>query len=195
MDNYEDFISTVSHELRTPLTSIQGYTSRLLRQDIEIDEESDPEVKKVRKSLLNFLKISDYYEPQDVIQKLPESFLEEKLAALLKINTRESIQKCIELVVSRQVDFNVALHFCEEAYDKNDEDRCNVYNDLFFRVRQTYTNDNNMLIKCISELLNQKAEFLNPLNIVENIPKDILLSDEEYEIQKTTSKTRYKAKR
>ena len=25
--------------------------------------------------------------------------------------------------------------------------------------------------------------------------KDILLSDEEYEIQKTTSKTRYKAKR
>ena len=32
-------IDTVSHELRTPLTSIQGYTSRLLRQDIEIDEE------------------------------------------------------------------------------------------------------------------------------------------------------------
>ena len=147
------------------------------RKYIEIDEESDPEVKKVRKSLLNFLKISDYYEPQDVIQKLPESFLEEKLAALLKINTRESIQKCIELVVSRQVDFNVALHFCEEAYDKNDEDRCNVYNDLFFRVRQTYTNDNNMLIKCISELLNQKAEFLNPLNIVENIPKDIPIQD------------------
>ena len=33
------------------------------------------------------------------------------------------------------------------------------------------------------------------LNDDENIPKDILLSDEEYEIQKTTSKTRYKAKR
>lgn len=33
-------IDTVSHELRTPLTSIQGYTSRLLRQDILIDEKT-----------------------------------------------------------------------------------------------------------------------------------------------------------
>lgn len=35
-----NLIDTVSHELRTPLTSIQGYTSRLLRQDINIDEET-----------------------------------------------------------------------------------------------------------------------------------------------------------
>ncbi len=35
-----NLIDTVSHELRTPLTSIQGYTSRLLRQDIIIDEET-----------------------------------------------------------------------------------------------------------------------------------------------------------
>ena len=33
-----NMIDTVSHEFRTPLTSIQGYTSRLLRQDIQIDE-------------------------------------------------------------------------------------------------------------------------------------------------------------
>lgn len=33
-----NMIDTVSHEFRTPLTSIQGYTSRLLRQDITIDE-------------------------------------------------------------------------------------------------------------------------------------------------------------
>lgn len=32
-------IDTVSHELRTPLTSIKGYTSRLMRQDIEIPED------------------------------------------------------------------------------------------------------------------------------------------------------------
>lgn len=35
-----NMIDTVSHEFRTPLTSIQGYTSRLMRQDIEIDEET-----------------------------------------------------------------------------------------------------------------------------------------------------------
>ena len=35
-----NLIDTVSHELRTPLTSIQGYTSRLMRQDVVIDEET-----------------------------------------------------------------------------------------------------------------------------------------------------------
>ena len=35
-----NMIDTVSHEFRTPLTSIQGYTSRLMRQDIEINEET-----------------------------------------------------------------------------------------------------------------------------------------------------------
>lgn len=35
-----NLLDTVSHELRTPLTSIQGYTSRLMRQDIIIDEET-----------------------------------------------------------------------------------------------------------------------------------------------------------
>lgn len=35
-----NLVDTVSHEFRTPLTSIKGYTSRLLRQDIKIDEET-----------------------------------------------------------------------------------------------------------------------------------------------------------
>ena len=35
-----NLLDTVSHELRTPLTSIQGYTSRLMRQDIVIDRET-----------------------------------------------------------------------------------------------------------------------------------------------------------
>lgn len=39
-DFRSNMIDTVSHEFRTPLTSIQGYTSRLLRQDITIDEET-----------------------------------------------------------------------------------------------------------------------------------------------------------
>ena len=36
----KNLVDTVSHELRTPLTSIQGYTSRLLRNDIVIDKET-----------------------------------------------------------------------------------------------------------------------------------------------------------
>ena len=34
-----NLIDTVSHEFRTPLTCIKGYTSRLLRNDINVDEE------------------------------------------------------------------------------------------------------------------------------------------------------------
>ena len=44
-----NMIDTVSHEFRTPLTSIQGYTSRLLRQDIEIDNEMKQKSLKVIK--------------------------------------------------------------------------------------------------------------------------------------------------
>lgn len=39
LDNFRsNLIDTVSHEFRTPLTSIKGYTSRLLRHDITINE-------------------------------------------------------------------------------------------------------------------------------------------------------------
>ena len=44
-----NLIDTVSHELRTPLTSIQGYTSRLLRRDIEIDEDTKQKSLKIIK--------------------------------------------------------------------------------------------------------------------------------------------------
>ena len=44
-----NMIDTVSHEFRTPLTSIQGYTSRLLRQDIKIDEETKQKSLKIIK--------------------------------------------------------------------------------------------------------------------------------------------------
>ena len=51
-----NMIDTVSHELRTPLTSIQGYTSRLLRQDIEIDKETQQKSLKVIKKQSERLK-------------------------------------------------------------------------------------------------------------------------------------------
>ena len=51
-----NMIDTVSHELRTPLTSILGYTSRLLRQDIEIDKETQQKSLKVIKKQSERLK-------------------------------------------------------------------------------------------------------------------------------------------
>ena len=51
-----NMIDTVSHEFRTPLTSIQGYTSRLLRQDIEIDEDTKQKSLKIIKKQAERLK-------------------------------------------------------------------------------------------------------------------------------------------
>lgn len=44
-----NLIDTVSHEFRTPLTCIKGYTSRLLRSDINVDEEMKTKSLKVIK--------------------------------------------------------------------------------------------------------------------------------------------------
>ena len=51
-----NMIDTVSHEFRTPLTSILGYTSRLLRQDIQIDDETRQKSLKVIKKQSERLK-------------------------------------------------------------------------------------------------------------------------------------------
>ena len=51
-----NLLDTVSHELRTPLTSIQGYTSRLMRQDIIIDEETKQKSLKIIKEQSERLK-------------------------------------------------------------------------------------------------------------------------------------------
>ena len=51
-----NLVDTVSHELRTPLTSIRGYTSRLLRQDIEIDEDTKQKSLKIIKKQSERLK-------------------------------------------------------------------------------------------------------------------------------------------
>ncbi len=58
-----NLIDTVSHELRTPLTSIKGYTSRLMRQDVEIPED-------LRKKSLRVIK-----EQADRLSRMVEDLL------------------------------------------------------------------------------------------------------------------------
>jgi signal transduction histidine kinase len=68
----DDFIATISHELRTPLGFIKGYTTTLLRQDTEWDENTRRE----------FLTIID--EEADHLTTLIENVLE---SARLQSNT------------------------------------------------------------------------------------------------------------
>ncbi|HUG35003.1 MAG TPA: ATP-binding protein [Anaerolineales bacterium] len=64
MQLQEDFVSTISHELRTPLGFIKGYSTSLLREDTNWDEETQRE----------FLTIID--EEADRLSLLIENVLE-----------------------------------------------------------------------------------------------------------------------
>ncbi len=64
MQLQEDFVSTISHELRTPLGFIKGYSTSLLREDTQWDEETQKE----------FLTIID--EEADRLSLLIENVLE-----------------------------------------------------------------------------------------------------------------------
>lgn len=70
----DDFVSTISHELRTPLGFIKGYSTTLLREDTQWDEETRRE----------FLTIID--EESDHLTELIENILE---SARIESNTLE----------------------------------------------------------------------------------------------------------
>jgi len=82
-----NLLDTVSHELRTPLTSIQGYTSRLMRQDIVIDEETKQKSLRIIKEQSERLKrlIDDLLTIPDI-----------EGMRLRTVNTSVSLQKVLE---------------------------------------------------------------------------------------------------
>ena len=75
-----NLIDTVSHEFRTPLTSILGYTTRLLRKDIEINEEMKEKSLKVIKKQAE--RLSRMIEDLLVIPDIENSKLNIKLETI-----------------------------------------------------------------------------------------------------------------
>lgn len=85
----DDFVSTISHELRTPLGFIKGYSTTLLRDDTEWDEETRKE----------FLTIID--EETDHLTELIENVLD---SARLESKTIEMSMQPVRLdIVIRDV--------------------------------------------------------------------------------------------
>lgn len=94
MDEFRsNMIDTVSHEFRTPLTSIQGYTSRLLRQDIVIDEETKQKSLKIIKNQAE--RLSRMVED---ILVIPDMDMERLNLSLTPTNINNVIENSIMLV-------------------------------------------------------------------------------------------------
>lgn len=83
----EDFIATISHEMRTPLGFIKGYSTTLLRQDIDWDDETrrefltiiDEEADRLNTLLQNILESARLQS-----ETLPINFQPVRLDALIR---------------------------------------------------------------------------------------------------------------
>ena len=120
-----NLIDTVSHELRTPLTSIQGYTTRLMRQDIQIDEETKQKSLRIIKEQSERLKhlIEDLLTIPDIEGMRLRTNVE-------SVWLYEVIENALLLVKNRdnkEVVVNVGEDFPEVSGDKN-------------RLEQVFTN-------------------------------------------------------
>jgi len=92
-----DLIDTVSHEFRTPLTCIKGYTSRLLRSDVNIDDETKIKSLKVVKQQTE--RLSRLVEDLLVIPEIESSHLR---IVPDEIHLKEMFESCIHSIQQKQ---------------------------------------------------------------------------------------------
>lgn len=112
-----NLVDTVSHELRTPLTGIKGYTSRLLRTDIVIDEETK------HKSLLIIKqqaeRLSRMIEDLLVIPDIEGAKLNIRIES---VNLLECIEKAlysVKNIEDREIENNITNDFPLILADKD----------------------------------------------------------------------------
>lgn len=129
-------ISAISHEFRTPLTSIIGYSSRLLRSDIEIDDETKTKSLKVIKQQAQRLSrmVDDLLVVPDIESfRLQIKTEELDLAKLLELsatyantnNTKFEINIAPDLIpVKADKDklIQVLVNLCDNAIKYNKDD-------------------------------------------------------------------------
>lgn len=135
-DFRSNMIDTVSHEFRTPLTSIQGYTSRLLRQDITIDEETKQKSLKIIKKqserlsrmIEDLLVIPDIerdklhvnMQPINISKAIEESLLLVKNTDKTIINNVE--EGVPEIIADKDRFEQVIINLVENAVKYSDDD-------------------------------------------------------------------------
>ena len=112
-----NLIDTVSHELRTPLTSIQGYTSRLLRQDIKIDEETKQKSLRIIKEQSERLK--RLIEDLLTIPDIEGMRLRTNIESVWIPEVLETAQMLVKNKDNKEIIINVPEDFPNVSGDKN----------------------------------------------------------------------------
>ena len=172
-----NLLDTVSHELRTPLTSIMGYTSRLLRNDIEIDETTKNKSLKIikrqterlsrmvedlliipdieRKGLNIELTKIDLNRAIDVSLQLIKDFKNHNFI----LKTQENISVLANEDRLEQIIINLLENASKYAYDESDI-KIKTYQDEFYGVVEI-TNQADYIDNEILKKLKQKFTRLD----------------------------------
>lgn len=112
-----NLVDTVSHELRTPLTSIRGYTSRLLRKDIKIDDETK------HKSLLIIKqqseRLSRMIEDLLVIPDIEGAKLNINFGRVNLLNIIEASIYSVKNIETREIENTISEDFPDIYADKD----------------------------------------------------------------------------
>jgi len=157
-----NLIDTVSHELRTPLTSIQGYTSRLLRQDIEIDEETKQKSLRVIKEQSERLKrlIEDLLTIPDIDGMRLRTIKEEVwLPEIL-----EEAKILIKNKANKEIIFNLPDEF---PLITGDKDRLiQVFANLLENAAKYSSEDSKIVVDAVTDKSNARIFVKNDCKII-----------------------------
>ena len=165
-----NLVDTVSHELRTPLTSIRGYTSRLLRTDIQIDDETK------HKSLLVIKqqseRLSRMIEDLLVIPDIEGAKLNINIEPVNLLNIVEASIYSVKNIENREVETNISYDFPLIMADKDRLEQVMInlisnankyaYPDTAIKIDAIY-NENNAYIKVINSADFIEKEILDTL--------------------------------
>ena len=181
-----NLVDTVSRELRTPLTSIRGHTSRLLRTDIEIDEETK------HKSLLIIKKqserLSRMIEDLLVIPDIEGAKLNINLERVNILNIVETSMYSIKNPEEQDFENNISNDFPDVLADK---DRLEQVMINLFGNAEKYAYEGTP-IKIFAEIKDGKAiiKVVNQADFIEKKTLDTLFDKFIRLDDKTTRTTR-----
>ncbi len=158
-----NLVDTVSHELRTPLTSIRGYTSRLLRTDIKIDEETK------HKSLLIIKRqserLSRMIEDLLVIPDIEGAKLNIILDRINLLNVIENSIYSLKNIEQRELENNVSNDFPDIYADKDRLEQV-IINILNNADKYAYENTP-IKINAVHNNETAEIEIINKANYIE----------------------------
>ena len=168
-DFRSNLVDTVSHELRTPLTSIMGYTSRLLRQDIEIDE--DVKIKSLKIIKRQSERLSRMVEDLLVIPDIENSNLKIDVE---KTNLNELINDSLTLIKDFK-NHNFIIKNKQNFFISSNKDRLEqVLINLIENASKYSDEDSDIIISTYEDNLNNNFAIIKIENKADYIPEDKL---------------------